>query len=126
MSDVPQLIRGLSEQMESTLKQAGRVLEAKEREEKAQRSALELRIDGLAKFRDLATKEKESVIEAYRTATGASGRPPSQEAEAKFWAKIGELDTAIQKVRGASKSRPLCWLQPLLLFARVFDGALIP
>ena len=100
MSDTNALIRGLWEQMDSALRNCGRSLESREKEDKASRSVLDLRIDGLAKFRDVVVKEKEGVIEKFRAKYGAPGRAAPMDEEAQFWAKIGELDSALQKVGG--------------------------
>jgi hypothetical protein len=97
--DTSQLVRGLWEQLESTLKSATAVLERKEQEDRAERPNLELRAEGLAKLRDIVTKEKETYVDRFRAASSASGAPGTAEAENSFWARIAELDTAIQKVR---------------------------
>jgi hypothetical protein len=95
--DTSQLVRGLWEQLESTLKSASAVLERKEHEDRVERPNLELRAEGLAKFRDIVTKEKETYVDRFRAASGAPGVPGTAEAENSFWARIAELDAAIQK-----------------------------
>lgn len=96
--DSTSLVRGLWEQMDSTLKSAVHTIEAKDREERAERPNLELRAEGLTKLKEILVKEKDAVVDKFRAA-GAT-HPPSVTADMEnaFWARVGELDSAIQRV----------------------------
>lgn len=90
------LVRGLWEQLESTLRSAARAIEGKEREEKEARPALEARIARLTKIRDTILKEKEAYVDKHSPALAAK---PTIEFENTFWARVGELDSSIRRVR---------------------------
>jgi hypothetical protein len=95
-------IKGLWDQIQSTLKSLQLVVAAKTKEDKHMKAAFELRVESQSRVVEILTKEKASVLEGFRRAGGNPGVSASQAttpAEAEFWARMGELDASLQKVR---------------------------
>lgn len=101
--DPARLARGLWEQMASSLRLAGGVVEAREQEERSQKSNLELRIDGLAKFKDIVAKEKATYLERFKGFMSTASAAVVTEAETTFWARIAELDSSLERVSSHSR-----------------------
>lgn len=91
-------LKSIWDQIQSTLKSVQQVMATKEREEKVTRNALELRIDGLQRVLSILLKEKQVAAASFEKSSRAPSVPGDTAASEMFWAKIGELDHAIDKV----------------------------
>jgi hypothetical protein len=102
-------IRGLWDQIQSTIKSLQLVVASKTKEDKHLKHAFELRIETHVRVLDILNREKAQVLEAFKKAGGVPGAPRDLAAgsdDAVFWARIGELDATILKVRcGALRPR---------------------
>jgi hypothetical protein len=107
-------IKGVWDQINSALKSLQLVVESKAKEDKHLKQAHLLRIEGHSRVLDILGREKTAVLEAFKRAGGAAAVPPGgvvdTSGDPEFWAKIGELDATIAKVRDPASQRAGCWL----------------